>query len=91
MSDRYFVNFFYQITEIVASKVFGGLDQSEGTSATAEMLIKEVYDLTCGWPIVEPGTPYELNMFGYLLQVDVPSDFLENVSYLHKVARVKYS
>ena len=60
--------------EIIASRI-----QSEEEEPL--VVLKNFYDLIANsWSVPIPGSSYELNLFGYLIQIDLPTDMLENLS-----------
>lgn len=53
-------------------------------------MLKNFYELIQNtWPIPVPDCSYELNLFGYLIQIDLPADLLENLSPLFQLKRRK--
>ena len=68
------MQFYYQLVEIIASRI-----QSEEEEPLA--VLKHFYELISStWSVPIPGSSYELNLFGYLIQIDLPTDMLENLS-----------
>eukprot|EP00347_Sterkiella_histriomuscorum_P000425 403375913 len=94
VSDLYFVQFYYQLVGIVASKCLtdsNGRAQYDdyGELMSPDKILKQFYDILSEWPIPIPGQTQELNVFGYLIQIDLPQDMLENLSIIQKTKRLE--
>ena len=73
ITDLYFVQFYYQLVDIVFSKCSFHHEDPR-------IVMQQFYEETLRWAVPVPGVSLELGLFGYLIQIDLPNDMLENVS-----------
>ena len=54
-------------------------DSIDAEESKPENVLKQFYEILNSWPIPIPGLSNELNVFGYIIQIDLPKDMLENL------------
>ena len=66
LTDLYFVNFFYSINGIIASKI-NSTALEEQKPDELRNLLKEVYLAISKWAEPTPNSKLEMSLFGYML------------------------
>lgn len=95
VTDLYFVQFYYQLVEILASQCLHcfypnrGVD--EENSKSVEQVLEEFYRQLLSWSIPLPGSSVDqLSVFDYLIQIDLLKDMLDNLNLSQRQKRIEF-